>query len=228
MTGNNLLATTSIAPQVLVSQQLSNTDAALYTVPASTSAKLTQGSLCNVSASLVTTLTLGSTTSGGAFTAGTYYWVITATNAAGETIASNEVVKTVTTNQQQALSWTAVGGATNYNVYRGTATGAENKLIVTQSGLSYTDTGTAGTTQSPPANSTFGQAILVYLSIVKTGGTLGDGTHRIINRYSLAISDTLSLRDYIGDAMLGPADLISGFASITNSIDVVLTGTVHT
>lgn len=118
---SNIIAATSIVPQVLVSQQLGTSDAAIYTVPAATSVKIAQGTYCNVTASAVT----------------------------------------------------------------------------------------------------------VYLSIVKTGGTVGDGTHRVINAFSLAGNDTLSLRDYVNGAMLGPGDIVAGYAGTASAVDFVLTGTVQ-
>ena len=121
MAGNNVIAAASISPQVMVSQQLGTADASVYTVPAASSAKVAQASLCNITASPVT----------------------------------------------------------------------------------------------------------VYLSIVQTGGTVGDGTHRIISGYSLAANDTLPLNDYIGGAMLGPGDRIAAYASTAGAVDLVVTGTVH-
>jgi hypothetical protein len=87
---------------------------------------------------------------------GTFYWVATATNAAGETTASNEVFLTLT-SESATLTWTRVNGATGYNIYRGTGTGAENKLIThigSGATVTYTDTGAAGSTQSPPGSNT--------------------------------------------------------------------------
>lgn len=101
-------------------------------------------------------VTLGAASGGGTFAAGTYYWVVTAINSRGETIASNEVSATLTLDQQQVLNWGAVSGATGYNVYRGTASGLENVLVTTTGAVTtYTDTGTAGTdnTEPPAANS---------------------------------------------------------------------------
>lgn len=71
---------------------------------------------------------------------------------------------------------------------------------------------------------TSGAAVTVSLSIVPSGGTVGDGTHRLISNYSLAAGDTLSLRDYIADAMLGDGDRVAAVASVANAVDVVLTG----
>jgi hypothetical protein len=121
MAGQNVIVAASISPQVLVSQQLGTSDAAIYTVPASTSVKVAQASLCNTTASAVT----------------------------------------------------------------------------------------------------------VYLSLVQTGGTVGDGTHRVISGYTLAANDTLALKDYIGGAMLGPGDKIAGYAGTATAVDLVVTGTVH-
>src|ERR1700761_7987038 len=81
---------------------------------------------------------------GGSFAAGTYFWVVTAVDANGETTKSNEVQTVLTgSTSSVALSWNTVDGATGYNVYRGTSTTNENKLITTVTTTSYTDTGTA-------------------------------------------------------------------------------------
>jgi len=121
MAGQNILVAASISPQVILSQQLGTAETALYTVPAATSVKIAQGSLCNITAT----------------------------------------------------------------------------------------------------------AVIVYLSIVKTGGTVGDGTHRVISGYSLAANDTLPLRDYLAGAMLGPGDIIAAYAGTASAVDIVLSGTVH-
>jgi hypothetical protein len=100
------------------------------------------------------TLTEVPSGTGGTFTAGTYFWVITATTAAGESIRSNEVTATLSgSTSSNALSWTQVQGATGYKVYRGTSAGGESALITTigsGSTVTYTDTGTAGSAGTPP------------------------------------------------------------------------------
>lgn len=230
MAGQNILAAASISPQVILSQQLAATEAALYTVPAATSVKIAQGTLCNVtSLTGPATLTLGTTsTTGGTFAAGTYYWKVTGKSASGETVGSNEVTATLTgSTSSQPLSWTAIPGAVSYNLYRGTTAGAESVIVINTTATSYTDTGTAGTAGTVPTASTFSAPATVYLSIVKTGGTVGDGTHRIIHGYSLAGNDTLPLKDYIAGAMLGPGDVIAGYCGLTAAVDLVITGTVH-
>lgn len=99
-------------------------------------------------------LTLGATSTGGVFAAGAYFWKVTAVNANGETVGSNEVTKTLVLNDQQALSWTAVNGATGYRVYRGTAANTENTLVATTAAANYTDTGTAGSAATVPGANT--------------------------------------------------------------------------
>jgi len=87
--------------------------------------------------------------SGGTFAAGTYFWQVSATNAAGETIPSTERSATIVLNGSCTLVWNRVPGATGYKVYRATVAGQENvspALVATiGSGttLTYTDTGTA-------------------------------------------------------------------------------------
>jgi RHS repeat-associated protein len=90
---------------------------------------------------------------GGTLTAGTTYdYVITAVSAGGESGASSEVSVTPTTgNQTASLSWSAVSGATSYNVYRSTAAGQENTLVGTTTTTNFSDTGLAGSPQLPPA-----------------------------------------------------------------------------
>jgi hypothetical protein len=67
-------------------------------------------------------------TAGGTLSATTYYAKITLTNASGETIASAESTLAVSANHLLGLtSPGTVAGATGYNVYVGTTSGAETK-----------------------------------------------------------------------------------------------------
>jgi hypothetical protein len=103
---------------------------------------------------------LGATTaSGGTFAAGDYFWVVTATNAHGETLASNEVTATLVANDSKAITWDAITGATGYKLYRGTAAGAEDVLVATVGAVTTaTDTGDAGEAATLPATNTTGFA----------------------------------------------------------------------
>lgn len=113
-------------------------------------------------------LTLGTTNAtGGTFASGTYFWVISAISATGESIVSNEVTATLVSTGTQVLNWASVTGATGYKVYRGSVSGAENILVATLgSVVTYTDTGIAGTLSAPPFNVTaFTKALNIF-----TGG----------------------------------------------------------
>lgn len=106
-------------------------------------------------------LTLGAiTTTGGTFAAATYFWVVTAINESGESLVSNEITSAIAINGTAPMSWPAIDQATGYKVYRGTVTGAENKLVATLGAVtSYTDTGTAGTVVTLPTADTGGCAV---------------------------------------------------------------------
>lgn len=107
-------------------------------------------------------------TSGGSLIAGTYYYVITATNAIGETIKSNEVSITTTgTTSSNSINWTSVTNATGYKVYRGTAAGAESVYYVISSGstVTYVDTNATSTIGTPPSsNSTGGATVTIVMA----------------------------------------------------------------
>ncbi|BCP41419.1 hypothetical protein MINTMi27_15120 [Mycobacterium intracellulare] len=92
---------------------------------------------------------------GGTFAAGTYYWKITAKNFAGETTPSLEASATLTGSASSCdLTWSAVSGADEYCVYRGTTSGSENTLVATVTTNSYNDTGSAGTAATLPISNT--------------------------------------------------------------------------
>lgn len=93
---------------------------------------------------------------GGTFAAGTYFWVITGTDALGETTASNEVTAVIALNGSANLTWNPLpAGTTGVNVYRGTASGNENALITSLGNVTqFTDTGAAGSAKSPPTQNT--------------------------------------------------------------------------
>lgn len=91
--------------------------------------------------------------SGGTLATGTYYYVITALNAIGETVGSTEKSVSVTgPTGSVAVSWTAVTGATSYHVWRSTGTDQSHR----QSGYffsassPFTDTGGALTPSTIP------------------------------------------------------------------------------
>jgi hypothetical protein len=122
-------------------------------------------------------------TSGGTLAKNTtYYYVVTALNAYGQSAGTEVHITTgnSTSTNTVTLNWTAVTGATGYNVYRGTSAGGETGYIggatcgttpCSVSGgstTSYTDTGSALTAQTPPAPCT--NTSIIHLEEAKTGG----------------------------------------------------------
>lgn len=119
---------------------------------------------------------------GGTFAAGTYFWVVTATTALGETTVSNEASAAIVLNGSATLTWNLPAGkVTNVKVYRGTVAGAENALIATLGPVTtFTDTGTAGSAATPPVTNTAtiqdttlitGAGIFLGFSFRETTGT---------------------------------------------------------
>lgn len=163
----NVTMTTSVAGFIA--------EAVAATVGTSTAESTNQIAVnANIAAPVLNTPTPSGT--GGTFTAGSYFWKLTATTVDGETVGSNEVTATVVLNGSVPLSWTQITGASGYKLYRGTAAGAENSLITTiVSGATttYTDTGTTGSAGSPPASNT---AYADPLTVSLTAGTAGDIT----------------------------------------------------
>lgn len=114
---------------------------------------------------------------GGTLTASTTYrYKIVAKNGRGSTIASNEVTGTTTApNKILTVTWSAVTGATGYDVYRTAAGGAANsETFLTSVGAvtSYVDNGSValGTASPPSANTA-----TVYTDKVFEGPLWQDG-----------------------------------------------------
>jgi tail tube protein len=95
---------------------------------------------------------------GGALTAGTYKYYITAINAAGETTVSNELTGTTSAgNLTLTLLWAAVTGATGYKIYRTAAAGATGtELLLTSVGAvtTYNDAAVGSPAGAFPTSNT--------------------------------------------------------------------------
>jgi hypothetical protein len=110
----------------------------------------------------------------GTLPAGTYYYVVTAFNSAGDqTIASSEKSGTLSASGTLVLNWSAssLTGLAGYRIYRGAAKGAESVLIATvgPGQTTYTDNNALQILSA-------GQPTLALVSQA-TGGTLAAGTY---------------------------------------------------
>lgn len=90
----------------------------------------------------------------GVLGAATYYYRVSATTAAGETLACTEVSLAILATHGVILTWRQVRGATGYRVY-GRSTGAELFIAaVAGSVLTYTDAGSISPSGALPAANT--------------------------------------------------------------------------
>ena len=122
---------------------------------------------------------------GGTFGAGSAYWVLTATDADGETLKSNEITSVMTATSTQALTWAAVTGATGYKLYRGITVSGTYTTLVAALGLvtAYTDLGNAGTVASPPLVATD-----VVPIVYAAGAAIPNTTIKKLTRLSALLS----------------------------------------
>lgn len=120
-----------------------------YDVGAVTDAQLQWDTTISLTVPVLTSVT--TSTTGGTFAAGTYFYVVTAIFPQGESTKSNELsVVTTGTTSSNTVNWGAVAGATGYRVYRGTTTGGQNTYFVVGAVTTFLDTGAAGTAGTPP------------------------------------------------------------------------------
>jgi hypothetical protein len=108
------------------------------------------------------------TANAGTLAAATYYYEVTATNAAGATLPSTPASAILAATGSVSLTWTAVAGATGYNVYGRPATsGGTYGLLASVITNSYIDAGTPATPGAvpPTSSSTTGTAMTLTSSL---------------------------------------------------------------
>jgi hypothetical protein len=135
-------------------------------------------------------------TTGGTLAGGTYYYVVTAIDVdGGETRAGPEAFCVVTGPQGSVpMSWSPPAGAqavVSYRVYRGTSPGSES-VYFTSATTSFTDTGAAGTSGTPPAvTNAFSAGIAGGSSLVRAA-TIGPSATKQ-HALPAVVSDTIAL-----------------------------------
>ena len=113
--------------------------------------------------------TLTAAGDGGAWgTAQTVYYVLTATNAAGQTVASIELPAIIdVATKRVILTWPQITSATGYKLYRSATAGTYGAsslraTIASGATLTYTDDGSATGSGTPPVANTTGGAAPAY------------------------------------------------------------------
>ncbi len=145
----------------------SNTDVTRTTKSDFEAATAARSNLNTVALDSTLRWTAWTPTTGGSMSAGSYYYVLTATTAQGETQRSVPTIGTTLSGGNNAvrLSWTSISGAVRYKVYRSTTSGTYNTpaLIATLDTTGYTDGAAAPAAGAPPgSNTASGDLFLSY------------------------------------------------------------------
>ncbi len=151
-------------------------------------------------------------TTGGTLAPGTYYYRVAA-RSNDYSAASPEVSVVVDgTNNAVQISWTGVPGANYYYIYGRTSGAQDMSWFVDRFTLSYTDTGTAGTPDTPPVVTLgFSTDFSPSLPSDPTAAVL------ILNRDKMSIGG-YPLRGGIGLEVITPS-LTSSLLSIVGQIE---------
>lgn len=134
----------------------------------------TTGPVAGAAAPVIASATPSTGGSGNNLAAGTYKYIVTSTNAVGESLGSSESSSAVlSATGKVTVTWSAVTGATGYNVY-GRASGTETLLVRLGNVTSYVDNGayTPDGVTVPPVSDTSGS---VYTHVIKGSVSLPTG-----------------------------------------------------
>ncbi len=139
-------------------------------------------------------LTLTATT--GSLGSGTYYYRVSATTPAGETVPCAEKSIGVGASAGVILTWQQVPGATGYRVY-GRSTGAELFIaaVTTGSVVTYTDAGTITPSGAMPTVNT---ALVNFGDVIATG-QIAPGSAMSGNPVVMGASDGTNVRTVLSD-----------------------------
>ncbi len=123
------------------------------------------------------TVTVGTSGSVGSNLAAstTYYYAVSAVGPWGETLIGSTASGTEgSTAYPISLSWNAQGGATSYNIYKGTSASGVDLLATGTTGTSYTDSGNTATSSTAPPTSSMqgpGTSVTAAFSVAQVFGT---------------------------------------------------------
>ena len=215
-------------------QQFQNSNGNVLTKFDANGALTTYGTNTNLLGLATPVITLTTGTSGT-----TFYYVVTATNAAGETVASNAIG---TTTNTVTLGWTLIPGATGYKVYRNTTnsftTGTLLASTITNgSTITFTDSG-AATAGTFPSSSVTGNKLVVQAwanqgsNLFEVKNSSGSNSLTVSSTGDLTINGAdLSARNLISTALFVNGNVGSAATISTNgapfngsSVDLVLKG----
>lgn len=121
--------------------------------------------------------------SGGTLAAGTYSYRVVArakvasnsTSNVAVSAASAEVSATLSSTGSVVVSWAPVAGATEYRVYGRTSGGQKLRWTVNAPAASFTDTGSAGTSETVPTSSATRWLVKNTFELKNTDGAVVEG-----------------------------------------------------
>lgn len=181
---------------------------------------------------------LATATSGGTITAGTYRYVVTAINANGETVASNEQTITTTgSTSTVTVTWGAVAGATGYKLYKTAAGGATGtELLYKTVGLVTSDVDTTPGTPTgafPTANTAANPGVYVaptkFIPFISESLVYQQATkwRRPIRR-SVGVQSAIPGDAHVeGDISFELTEDVLPYFMMVSRMDVVRTGTTN-
>lgn len=154
---------------------------------------------------------------GGNLPPSTQYWyVIAATNAAGESVQSNEataVTPVAISTSSNTISWNAAAGATGYKVYRGsTGSGTESTVQILGNQLSFNDTGAGWGTAGVPL------ALDSPFVKLASAAAVPIGTTTLVTAWDDGTNFNVQLGDEAVTNMLRPA-VLAGAAGFSTGVN---------
>lgn len=181
---------------------------------------------------------LATATTGGTITAGTYRYVVTAINANGETIASNEqTIVTTGSTSTVTVTWVTVAGATGFKLYKTAAGGGTGtELLYKTVGLVVTDTDTTPGTPTgafPTVNTASNPGVYVppvkFIPFISESLQYQQGTKwRRPIRKSVGVQSAIPGDAHIeGDINFELTDDVLPWFMLCSRMDVVRTGATN-
>lgn len=167
---------------------------------------------------------------GGTLAAGATSWAVTTTTPSGETTASNIVTASLSGSTSSAvLTWDAVPNASGYKVYRTAPTPVLLATISSGSTVTFTDTGSAGTSASPPGSNTAELTQNTAVALAPIQGRIYEGSLSTIDQADATGVQLLANTTAISSSLVSQdlPSTASGLAAGTLVYDVSFSNVVY-
>jgi hypothetical protein len=208
--------------------------AGVLEINSSTTGKFGQLKAGTVALQSLTTPVISTVTNTGTAGSTTYTYKVVAKQADGTTTDASAAVSTATGNatidgtNYNVITWSAVTGATNYDVYRTAGGAAQGRISLSQTAVTLNDTGLTATVLTAPSNNATG-------TISTADGALGapaysfgsDPTTGLFRPTTSQISFTLGGTSrallFSSGLSLGPNQVVFGPSTTSGTLDTGIT-----